>query len=168
LATYEYRGKGTAAFGRLPGLKNVAAWQVASDLSFIVYALVDGVGPAYWRLANQMRGAATSVSGNLAEGYCSGSLPNYIRYCHQARGSLGELGSYLQDCEREKLAAGDTLRDLLKQYSLATLFLDRLLQSLITKQQSGSDPNAHWIKDPPAEYRIDDDWDPESPYVSPT
>jgi four helix bundle protein len=128
----------------------------------MIYSLVNDVGPAYWRLANQMRGAATSVSGNLAEGYCSGSLPNYIRYCHQARGSLGELGSYVQDCEREKLAAGDTLRDLLKQYSLATLFLDRLIQSLVTKQQSGSDPNAHWIKDPPAEYLVDDDQDPET------
>jgi four helix bundle protein len=116
-----------------------------------------------------MRGAATSVSGNLAEGYCSGSLPNYIRYCHQARGSLGELGSYLQDCEREELAAGEALTSLLKQYSFATLILDRLIQSLVTKQQSGSDPHAHWLKDPPAEYLVDDIYpDAEASHDQPT
>ena len=100
----------------------------ASDLSFLVNQLVRHFGPGYYKLADQMRSAAIAVSGNIAEGYCSGSLPNYIRYCNIARGSLGELGSYTQDCERAELITGNELTTLIKQYGDTSFFLDRLIQ----------------------------------------
>ena len=133
MAEYQYGGKNTQTFQKLPGYKKIVAWQAASDLGNLVNRLVSRFGPGHYRLANQMRGAAISVSGNIAEGYCSGSLPNYIRYCSTARGSLGELGSYIEDCEQWSLIVGDELSVLIKQYSNASLFLDRLIPALIRK-----------------------------------
>jgi four helix bundle protein len=43
-----------------------------------------------------MRGAAVSVMGNIAEGYGRNAIGDYIRYCEIARGSLAELGSYIE------------------------------------------------------------------------
>ena len=129
MGSYQYRGRGTKTFQKLPGYRNLAAWQAASDLMALVTTFTARLGPAHWRLSNQMRGAALSVAGNIAEGYCSGTLLNYIRYCHHARGSLGEFGSYLQDCEREGLLAGAELEVMLKQYGDATYFLERLTQA---------------------------------------
>jgi len=93
MAEYQYGGKNTQTFYKLHGFKKIVAWQAASDLSFQGDRLVKHFVPGYYKLADQMRSAAASVSANIAEGYCSGSLPNYIRHCNIARGSLGELGS---------------------------------------------------------------------------
>jgi hypothetical protein len=74
MAEYQYGGKNTQMFQKLPGFKKIVAWQAASDLGFLVNQLVKHFGPGYYRLADQMRSAAIAVSGNIAEGYCSGSF----------------------------------------------------------------------------------------------
>jgi len=163
MAEYQYGGKNTQTFQKLHGFKKIVVWQAASDLSFLVNQLVSRFGPGYYKLADQMRSAAIGVSGNIAEGYCSGSLPNYIRYCNIARGSLGELGSYIQDCERWELITDNDLTTLIKQYSDASFFLDRLIQSLIKKQQNGTWDKNYWVKEEQADYLIDFEADAEFP-----
>jgi len=152
MTSYEYGGKNTRMFQKLHGFKKIVAWQAASDLSFRVNQSVGKFGPGQYKLADQMRSAAISVSGNLAEGYCSGSLPNYIRYCNTARGSLGELGSYLQDCERWQLVSGDELTGLVKQFGDTSFFLDRLIQALVKKEQEGTWDKSYWVKEEHADY----------------
>lgn len=155
MAEYDYRGKNTLTFQRLPGYRKIVAWQAASDLDDQINALVSRFAPGNYRLSNQMRGAVIGISGNIAEGYCSGSLGNYMRYCEIARGSAGELGSYIQDCERWKLVAGDELQLLLKQYSLTTYFLERLIQSLKKKEKESTWDRSHGVKEPRENYRAD-------------
>ena len=163
MAEYQYGGKGTRMFQKLPGYKKIVAWQAASDLSFLVNKLVSRFGPAHYKLADQMRRAAIGVSGNIAEGYCSGTLPNYIRYCNIARGSLGELGSYFQDCERWELASGDELTALIKQYGDTTFFLDRLIPALIKKEQDGTWDKSHGVREVQTMYFTDTETDTEFP-----
>ena len=110
-----------------------------------------------------MRSAAIAVSGNIAEGYCSGSLRNYIRYCNIARGSLGELGSYIQDCERTELIINSELTTLLKRYGDTTFLLDRLIQSLVKKEQDGTWDNSYWVREEQASYLITSEEDAELP-----
>jgi len=163
MAEYQYGGKSTQTFQKLHGFKKIVAWQAASDLSFQVNQQVKHFGPGYYRLSDQMRSAAISVSANIAEGYCSGSLPNYIRYCNVARGSLGELGSYIQECERWELVIGNDLAVLIKQYSDTSFFLDRLIQALIKKEQDGTWDKRYWVKEEQADYLTDIEPDAEFP-----
>ncbi len=161
MAKYEYRGQATQTFPKLPGYRNIVAWQAASDLSAMVSRIVRRFGPAYYKLADQMRSAAVSVHGNIAEGYCSGSLPNYIRFCHIAHGSLGELGSYFQDCERDGLITGEELPALLEQYSDTLFLLERLLQALIKKESEGDWDKSYSIREEQTPYLTDMDMNPD-------
>lgn len=162
MAEYQYGGKNTQTFQKLPGFKKIVAWQAASDLNFQINRLAKSFGPGYYKLADQMRSASISVSANIAEGYCSGSLPNYIRYCTIARGSLGELGSHIQDCERWELITGDELTTLIKHYSDTSFFLDRLIQALIQKEQSGTWDKNYWVKEEQADYLTDIEAGPDT------
>ena len=95
-----YQGAKTRTYQKLYGYKNLITWQKADDLAAMVHELTLHWGPGYYRLSDQMRSAAVSVKSNIAEGYCRVSLGDYIRFCVIARGSLGERGSQIQDCER--------------------------------------------------------------------
>jgi len=132
----EYEGAGTQTYRKLYGYKKIIAWQKADDLACMIHDLTTRFGPGYYRLADQMRGAAVSVKSNIAEGYCRAALGDYIRFCEIARGSLGELGSQIQDCERWGLITGNQLTELLEQFSDATFFLERLLSGLKKKQRA--------------------------------
>jgi four helix bundle protein len=163
MAKYEYQGKHTLTFQRLPGYKNIVAWQAASDLSFMINQIVRRFGPGYFKLSDQMRSAASSVHANIAEGYGLGTLPNDIRHCHLAHGSLNELGSYMQDCDRDRLVIGDELAALLKQFGDALFLLERLLQALIRKEAEGGWDKSYSIREEPAPYLSHLDLNPDVP-----
>lgn len=143
----EYQGAGTRTYRKLYGYKKLIAWQKADDLAAMVHAVSTTWERGYYRLVDQMRSAAVSVKSNIAEGYCRASLPEYIRFCEIARGSLGELGSQIQDCERWGLVGGDTLTDLLEQYAEATLLLEHLIAGLKKKQKSGGWDKSFGVKE---------------------
>lgn len=88
---------------QLPGYRKLKVRQKAFDLAVLIQELSDGFPPGNYRLSDQMRGAAISVFGNIAEGYTQGAIGSYIRHCEIARGSLGELIVSL----RKKRQAGD-------------------------------------------------------------
>jgi four helix bundle protein len=111
-----YQGDKTCTYRKLYGYKKLITWQKANDLAAMVHDLTLRFGPGHYRLSDQMRGSSQSVKDNIAEGYCRVSLGDYIRFCEIARGSLGELGSQIQSCERWGLAIGDELTALLEQY----------------------------------------------------
>jgi len=151
----EYQGAGTRTYRKLYGYKKLIAWQKADDLAATVHTLTINWGPGYYRLADQMRSAAVSVKSNIAEGYCRASLPDYVRFCEIARGSLGELGSQIQDCERWGLVGGDLLAGLLEQYSEATLLLERLIAGLKKKLRDGGWDKSFGVKEEDGGYLIE-------------
>jgi four helix bundle protein len=147
-----YRGAGTKTFAQLGGFRNLLAWQRADDLADVVHRITGRLGPGYYRLSDQMRGAAISVTGNIAEGYARGALGDYIRFCEIARASLAELGTYIQDCERWGLVTGDELGDLVSLYGETSYLLNQLLRGLYKKRRDGT-----WqrpIREPPADYVV--------------
>ena len=152
----EYQGRATKTFQKLYGFKKLYAWQKADDLAAAVHKMTADWGPGYYRLSDQMRSAAVSVKSNIAEGYCRASLGDYIRFCEIARGSLGELGSLIQDCERWGLAGGTTLADLLDQYSGTTAVLEALIAALKKKQRSGDWDKSFGTKETGEGYMTDD------------
>jgi len=133
-----YKGEGTRVFAQLGGFRNLLVWQRGDDLADVVHRVTGHLGPGHYRLSDQMRGAAISVTGNIAEGYARGALGDYIRFCEIARGSLAELGTYIQDCERWSLVTGDELENIVSLYGETSYLLNQLLRSLYKKRPEGT------------------------------
>jgi four helix bundle protein len=153
---HHYTGHTTQTYRKLYGYKNLLAWQAADELAASVHRLVVRFPQRYYKLANQMLGSASSAKANIAEGYCRNAIGDYIRFCEIARGSLGELGSQIQDCERWELIKADDLKPLLKHFSDATYFLEGLIKSLRTKRKEGTWDRSLGVKEETGEYLTPD------------
>lgn len=152
----DYQGATTQTYRKLYGYKKLIVWQKADDLASLVHKATLHFGPGYYHLSDQMRSAAVSVKSNIAEGYCRAALGDYIRFCEIARGSLGELGSQIQDCERWGLISGNELEELLGLFGETTLLLERLIAGLIRKRETGEWDKNFGVKEVGATYLAED------------
>lgn len=144
---HHYTGHTTQTYRKLYGYKNLLAWQAADELAALVHRLVVRFHQRYYKLANQMLGSASSAKANIAEGYCRNAIGDYIRFCEIARGSLGELGSQIQDCERWGLIKEDDLKQLLQHFGDATYFLEQLIKALRAKCKEGTWDRSMGVKE---------------------
>lgn len=116
------------------GLRDLRVYQLAKQLANLVYDVTSYFPKSEFRLIGQMRGAAVSVFGNIAEGYGRNAVGDYVRFCEIARGSLAELSSYLEFCQERKLVKpvdGTRLFDL---YNQTWNTLGALIRSLQEKK----------------------------------
>ncbi|NIN64178.1 MAG: four helix bundle protein [Anaerolineae bacterium] len=151
-----YKGNATQTYRKLHGYKNLLAWQAADELAVLVHSIVIRFEPRYYKLTNQMLGSASSVKANIAEGYCRNALGDYIRFCEIARGSLGELGSQIQDCERWGLVKAGQLQNLIRLYGDASYFLENLIKGLRTKRKEGTWDRSMGVKEETPDYIAED------------
>lgn len=156
-AVYEYPGRNTKTFMMLPGYRNLIVWQKAGELAHLVHEATRSLGPGYYRLKSQTLDAAESVPANIAEGYCSGSIGNYVRYCEIARGSHGELGTHLHSCERWGLIDSAHLPAIIALYSDVRFLLDRLLSALREKQAEKSWDSSYSVRETRPSYATDNE-----------
>lgn len=120
------------------GLRDLRTYQLAKELANLIYDLTASLPKNEFRLIGQMRGAAISVFGNIAEGYGRSALGDYIRFCEIARGSLAELGSYGEFCkERRMFIATDSSR-FFNLYNHCWNTLGALIRSLKKKKIDGT------------------------------
>lgn len=99
--------------------------------------------PSEYRLVGQMRGAAVSVFGNIAEGYGRNALGDYIRFCEIARGSLSELGTYIEFCHERHFLKEQDQKALYDKYNHTWNTLGALIKSLKDKKIDGSWDNTY-------------------------
>ena len=78
----------------IKNFEELIAWQKARELAGYVYALTrqDKFSRDYG-LRDQVQRAASSVMHNIAEGFESGSDPEFVRFLKMARRSAGEVQS---------------------------------------------------------------------------
>jgi four helix bundle protein len=137
-------------------LRTLRAYQLARQLAHLVYELTAGFPPDEFRLVGQIRGAATSVFGNIAEGYGRNAIGDYIRFCEIARGSLAETGSYMEFCQEREMLKPDEERRLCDLYNQTWNTLGALIRSLRKKRSDGSwDKSYQPIKDEEAAYNAE-------------
>nr|MBC7245107.1 four helix bundle protein [Chloroflexota bacterium] len=81
---------------RIQSFEDIQSWQVARELTKMVYA-ASGQGrfARDTRLVSQIQAAAVSVMSNIAEGFDSGSDAAFIRFLCYARRSASEVQSQL-------------------------------------------------------------------------
>jgi four helix bundle protein len=103
---------------KIERFEDLQSWQKARVLTNLVYDLTGHANFAKdFRLRDQIRDAAGSVMHNIAEGFNSGSNPEFIRFLKIARRSASEVQSQLYLAVDRGYIANS---DLHKAYEMAT------------------------------------------------
>lgn len=78
------------------GFRDLIVWEKAYKLALDVYKITK-IFPKdeLYALTNQLRRAAISISANIAEGYERQHRKEYVQFLSIAKGSLGEVETYL-------------------------------------------------------------------------
>ena len=113
----------------MEGFKSLTVWQKAYQFGLDNYRLTRNF-PRHeqFGLASQIRRAGISISANIAEGYERQYRKEYIQFLNIAKGSLGEIETYLmfskdlgymtetlyQEMEIKRQEIGKMLRGLIK------------------------------------------------------
>ena len=109
--------------------EDLQSWQKARQLANTVYDLTDQPGFATdFKLRDQIRDAAGSVMHNIAEGFNSGTDPEFIRFLKIARRSASEVQPELSLALDRKYI---TQIELTHAYDLATE-AKRLINGMLT------------------------------------
>jgi four helix bundle protein len=96
--------------GRIRSHRDLKIWQRAMDLVDVVYDLTEHFPKREeYGLSAQIRSAAVSVPGNIAEGQGRNTTREFLRFLSIARGSLRELDTYIEISARRDYAAGPEL-----------------------------------------------------------
>ena len=110
--------------------KDLLVWQKAMDLTVEVYSIVKLLPQEEtYALSDQMRRAAVSIPSNIAEGQGRDSSKEFVRFLSVARGSLRELSTQLEICER----LGYINQSNTSRSSVLITEVDKMLTSLATK-----------------------------------
>lgn len=81
--------------------RQLKVWQKALDLAVEIYDLVKLLPKEEtYALSDQMRRAAVSIPSNIAEGQGRNSDKEFVNFLSIARGSLWELETQIELCER--------------------------------------------------------------------
>ncbi|MCC6569100.1 MAG: four helix bundle protein [Anaerolineales bacterium] len=103
---------------KITRFEDLQSWQKARALANYIYDLTER--PKFskdFKLRDQIQGAAGSVMHNIAEGFDSGTNPNFIRFLEMSRRSASEVQSELYLALDRKYITDENLN---AAYSLAT------------------------------------------------
>ena len=119
------------------GYRKLRTWQMAIDLYAFLYEKVKQIPDRPYRLIAQILDAASSISANIAEGYCRRSLKEYLNFLNIALGSAGEVYSRCYACYRAGQFSAETFDAIDERHYALENALIRQIQSLQAKQQGG-------------------------------
>lgn len=92
--------------------RQLIVWQKAMDLTVEIYSLVNYLPrQETYSLSDQMRRAVVSVPSNIAEGRGRNSEKEFVRFLVHARGSLWELSTQIEICERLHYLSEDQINN---------------------------------------------------------
>ncbi len=122
---------------KIERFEDLQSWQKARQLANLIYDLTEHPKFAKdFRLRDQIQDAASSVMHNIAEGFDSGSNPEFIRFMKISRRSASEVQSELYLALDRKYISADELK---AAYSLA-LESKRLINGMIAYLRKSSPP----------------------------
>jgi four helix bundle protein len=123
---------------KIERFEELQSWQKGRQLANLVYDLTEH--PKFskdFRLCGQIQDAAGSVMHNIAEGFDSGTNPEFIRFLKMSRRSASEVQSELYLALDRKYI---TQAELTSAYNLATE-TKKLINGLIAYLRKSKPPN---------------------------
>jgi four helix bundle protein len=115
----------------MKSFKDLEVWKRSMDLVTQVYQLtLNFPGNEQYGLTSQMRRAAVSIPSNIAEGQGRHNPKEFAQFLYIAKGSLAELDTQLQICQRLNLIGdADTLFEQIKVIRVMLINLIKKLQA---------------------------------------
>jgi len=108
--------------------KKIRAWQLANDLALAIYkATSEFPKTEVFGLTSQMRRAAVSVPANIVEGSARKHTKEYLQFLNIARGSLAELGYYIEFSNQTGYIRNGTLTTLTSLHNFTAKTLQALM-----------------------------------------
>lgn len=123
-------GKMEVARKAIRSFKDLIVWQRSMDLTVRIYRITQKL-PASEKfgLTSQLRRAAVSIPSNIAEGYGRLSTGYYRQFLSISRGSLVEIETQIEICERLNYLTVLDTADIFKEITE----ISKMLTSLISK-----------------------------------
>lgn len=122
---------------KIERFEDLQSWQKARQLTNLIYDLTEHSKFAKdFRLSRQIQDAAGSVMHNIAEGFDSGTNPEFIRFLKMSRRSASEVQSELYLALDRKYINQDELNNA---YNLATE-TKRLINGMIAYLRKSKPP----------------------------
>lgn len=125
---------------KIERFEDLQSWQKARQLTNLIYDLTQL--PKFskdFRLIAQIQGAAGSIMHNIAEGFDSGTNPEFIRFLKMARRSASEVQSELYLALDRKYINQD---ELTTAYNFATES-KRLINGMISYLRKSKPPTTN-------------------------
>ena len=119
--------------------EDLEVWQAARELVRLVYRLTGT--PAFARdgsLKGQLRRAAVSVMGNIAEGFERGGNNEFAHFLAMAKGSAGEVRSHAYVAADQRYLAAEEHRGLADKATDISRMLSGLMRHLRQSPMRGS------------------------------
>lgn len=114
------------------GFRNLTTWQKAYELGLHIYRASRNFPAAeQYSLTSQLRRAAVSVAANIAEGYERQHRKEYLQFLNIARGSLGEVETYLHYAKDLGYLSAEAYSDLETKRQEVGRLLKGLIRSLV-------------------------------------
>ena len=119
-----------SAKNTIRSFKDLIVWQRSMDLAVRIYRITQELPASeQFGLTSQLRRAAVSIPSNIAEGYGRQSTGNYRQFLSISRGSLMEIETQINICDRLKYLAQSDTENIFKEITE----ISKMLTSLISK-----------------------------------
>ncbi|MDP2277653.1 MAG: four helix bundle protein [Nitrospirota bacterium] len=119
------------------GFKSLKAWQKAYELALEIYRTTQKFPKTeLYGLTTQIQRAGISISANIAEGYERQYRKEYIQFLMIAKGSLGEVETYLMFAKDLGFITEDEFIKLEERRQEVSKLLRGLIKALMGQTES--------------------------------
>lgn len=111
--------------------KQLKVWQEAISLVEKAYSIcLELPTNEKYGLSDQICRSATSIPANISEGAARNSTKDYVRFLYMARGSLAELDTHIEVCQRLQLISSDSIDGVKKSIERTSYLLNKQINAL--------------------------------------
>jgi len=115
----------------MSGFRQLSVWQKSYALTLKIYNFSKSFpNEERYGMTSQLRRAAYSIPSNIAEGYERNHRKEYLQFLHIAKGSLGEIETFLMLSRDLSYLTADDYRELEFQRAEVGKMLKGLILSL--------------------------------------
>ena len=117
--------------------RQLKVWQKAMDLTVEIYSIIKYLPrEETYALSDQLRRSAVSIPSNIAEGQGRNSDKEFVNFLSIARGSLWELETQIEICERLSYIDSSQKENVLTQTEEVGKMLNALAHSIELKSKN--------------------------------